>query len=201
MKTLLGAACALLIATTTVDALQIDYPALWEKATPFHVFLENVKARQDQWKPRFADAAIDAASLAEAKALPARRRILAVAEDKCSDSAWALPYIAKLAAAVPEKLEVRVIGRAEGSRIQAEHLTPDGRLATPTIIVLDENNRYIGGWVERPAELQKWYLENKPKVTQGALYEHVNKWYTEDAGRSTISEILTILAREAAEIR
>ncbi len=201
MKTLLGAACALLIATTTVDALQIDYPALWEKATPFHVLLENVKARQDQWKPRFADAAIDAASLAEAKALPARRRILAVAEDKCSDSAWALPYIAKLAAAVPEKLEVRVIGRAEGSRIQSEHLTPDGRLATPTIIVLDENNRYIGGWVERPAELQKWYLENKPKVTQGALYEHVNKWYTEDAGRSTISEILTILAREAAEIR
>ncbi|MDQ3486644.1 MAG: thioredoxin family protein, partial [Acidobacteriota bacterium] len=192
---------ALLIATTTVDALQIDYPALWEKATPFHVFLENVKARQDQWKPRFADAAIDAASLAEAKALPARRRILAVAEDKCSDSAWALPFIAKLAAAVPEKLEVRVIGRAEGSRIQSAHLTPDGRLATPTIIVLDENDRYIGGWVERPAELQKWYLENKPKVTQGALYEHVNKWYTEDAGRSTIREILTILAREAAEIR
>ncbi len=201
MKTLLSAACALLIATTTVDALQIDYPALWEKATPFHVFLENVKARQDQWKPRFADAAIDAASLAEAKALPARRRILAVAEDKCSDSAWALPFIAKLAAAVPEKLEVRVIGRAEGSRIQSAHLTPDGRLATPTIIVLDENDRYIGGWVERPAELQKWYLENKPKVTQGALYEHVNKWYTEDAGRSTIRELLTILAREAAEIR
>ncbi len=85
-----------------------------------------------------------------------------------------MPYVAKLAAAVPEKLELRVIGRAEGSRIQSAHLTPDGRLATPTIIVLDENNRYVGGWVERPAELQKWYLENKPKVTSGALYEHVN---------------------------
>jgi Thioredoxin len=199
MKTLLSAACALLVATTTIQALQIDYPALWEKATPFHVFLENVKARQDQWKPRFADAAIDAAALAEAKALPARRRILAVAEDRCSDSAWALPFIAKLAAAVPEKLELRVIGRAEGSRIQSAHLTPDGRLATPTIIVLDENDRYIGGWVERPAELQKWYVENKPKVSQGALYEHVNNWYIEDAGRSTIREILAILAREAAE--
>jgi hypothetical protein len=199
MKTLLSAACALLAATTTIHAFQIDYPAIWEKGTAFNVFLENVKARQDQWKPRFADAAIDAAALAEAKALPARRRILAVAEDRCSDSAWALPYIAKLAAAVPEKLEVRVIGRAEGSRIQSAHLTPDGRLATPTIIVLDENNRYIGGWVERPSELQQWYLENKPKVSQSALYEHVNKWYTEDAGRSTIREILAILAREAAE--
>lgn len=199
MKMLLSAACALLVATTAVHAIQIDYPALWEKATPFHVFLENVKARQDQWKPRFADAAIDAAALAEAKALPARRRILAVAEDRCSDSAWALPYIAKLAAVVPEKLEVRVIGRAEGSRIQSAHLTPDGRLATPTIIVLDENNRYVGGWVERPAELQKWYLENKPKVSSGALYEHVNKWYTDDAGKSTIREMLVILGRDAAE--
>ena len=199
MKTLLSAACALLAATATIQAFQIDYPALWEKGTPFHVFLENVKARQDQWKPRFADAAIDAAALTEAKALPARRRILAVAEDRCSDSAWALPFIAKLAAAVPEKLEIRVIGRAEGSRIQSAHLTPDGRLATPTIIVLDENNRYIGGWVERPAELQKWYVENKPKISQGALYEHVNKWYIEDAGRSTIREILAILAGEAAE--
>ena len=139
------------------------------------------------------------AALTEAKALPARRRILAVAEDRCSDSAWAVPYVAKLAAAAPEKLELRVIGRAEGSRIQSAHLTPDGRLATPTIIVLDENNRYVGGWVERPAELQKWYLENKPKVTSGALYEHVNKWYTEDAGRSTIREMLVILGRVAAE--
>lgn len=51
MKTLLSAAGALLVATTAVHALQIDYPALWEKGTPFHVFLENVKARQDQWKP------------------------------------------------------------------------------------------------------------------------------------------------------
>lgn len=199
MKTLLSAACALLLAATSAHAGQIDYAVLWEKGTPFHVFLENVKARQDQWKPRFADAAINAAALTEAKALPARRRILAVADDRCSDSAWALPYIAKLAAAVPERLEVRVIGRAEGSRIQSAHLTPDGRLATPTIIVLDENNRYIGGWVERPSELQTWYVENKPKVTSGALYEHVNKWYAADAGRSTIREMLVILGRDAAE--
>lgn len=201
MKTLLAAACAVLVGTTAVQAVQVDYPALWEKATPFHVFLGKVKARQDQWKPRFADAAIDAAALAEAKSLPARRRILAVAEDRCSDSAWALPFIAKLAAAAPEKLEMRVIGRADGSRIQSAHLTPDGRLATPTVIVLDENDRYIGGWVERPSALQNWYVENKPKVTQGALYEHVTKWYSEDAGRSTIREMLAIMAREAAEGR
>lgn len=176
-----------------------DYSALWEKATPFHVFLENVKARQDEWKPRFANAAIDPAALTAARALPARRRILAVADDRCSDSAWALPYIAKLAAAVPGTLELRVIGRREGRRIQSAHLTPDGRLATPTVIVLDEANRFIGAWIERPSELQAWYIAHKPTVTSDELYTHVSKWYADDAGRSTIRELLVILGRDAAE--
>jgi hypothetical protein len=65
--------------------------------------------------------------------------------------------------------------------------------------VLDENNRYIGGWVERPVELQTWYIENKPKVTSDELYAHVSKWYGDDAGRSTIRELLVILGRDAAE--
>lgn len=199
MKTLPGAACALLVIAPALHAARIDYPALWEKAIPFHQFLDNVKARQDQWKPRFAEAAIEPAALEAARTLPARRHILAVADDRCSDSAWALPYVAKLAAAVPEKLEVRVIDRSEGRRIQSAHLTPDGRTATPTLIVLDENNRYIGGWVERPTELQAWYVENKPKVTEAALYAHVNKWHTDDAGRSTIREMLAILSRDAAD--
>lgn len=180
-------------------ALQPDYAALWEKATAFHLFLENVKARQDEWKPRFANAAIEPAALTQARALPGKRRILAVATDRCSDSAWALPYIAKLAAAVPDKLELRVITPAEGSRIQSAHLTPDGRLATPTVIVLDDNDRYIGGWVEQPADLQKWYIDNKPRLTSDELYDYVSKWYVDDAGRSTIREVLAILGRDAAE--
>ena len=189
----------LVLAAASVHAVQPDYAALWDKAAPFHVFLESVKARQDQWKPRFANAAIDAATLTEARALPGRRRILAVANDRCSDSAWALPYIAKLAAAVPEKLELRVITPAEGNRIQAAHPTPDGRLATPTVVILDDSNRYIGAWVERPAELQAWYIENKPKVTTDELYDHVSRWYADDAGRSTVREVMAILGRAAAE--
>jgi hypothetical protein len=192
-------ALAIASATVTLEAQPPNYPALWEKATPFHVFLENVKARQDQWTSRFANAAIEAAALTEARALPGRRRILVVADDRCSDSAWAIPYIAKLAAAVPDKLELRVISSREGRRIQALHPTPDGRLATPTVVALDEHGRYIGGWVERPAELQKWYIDNKPTLSADDLYDRVSKWYTDDAGRSTIRELLAILGRDAAE--
>lgn len=193
-------ALAIVLAVSAVQAWQApDYGALWEKATPFPEFLENVKARQKDWKTRFANAAVDAGALNDARALPGRRRILAVATDRCSDSAWALPFIAKLAAVVPEKLELRVINPREGGRIQQLHLTPDGRVATPTVVVLDENNRYMGGWVERPAELQTWYIRNKPNITSDELYAHVSKWYADDAGRSTIRELLIILGRTAAE--
>ena len=197
MRAFLTAGAILLAASLTVDARQIDYAALWASATPFHTFLENVRARQEQWRSRFSNAAIDAAALTSARALPAKRRILAVAEDRCSDSAWAVPYLAKLAAAVPEKLELRVIGRTQGSRIQAEHMTPDGRRATPTIVVLDDRDAYIGAWVERPAELQKWFIENKPAVSADDLHRRMDEWYTTDAGKSTVNEVLAILNQEA----
>jgi hypothetical protein len=179
----------------------IDYAAIWAKATPFHEFLEKVRARQEQWRSRFANAAIDAGALNDARELPARRKILAIAEDRCSDSAWAVPYLAKLAAAVPDKIELRVIGRREGSGIQAEHPTPDGRRATPTIVVLDEHDRVVGVWVERPADLQKWYIGNKPTMGSDDLHDHMAKWYEDDAGRSTITEVLTIMRRTAQEAK
>ena len=202
MRDTYGMSSALSIATVVlglaaVSPQQIDYEPLWEKARPFHVFLENVRARQQQWRTRFANAAIDADAITAARSLPGRRRILAVAEDRCSDSAWVLPYVAKLAAAVPEKLEVRVLSAAEGSRIQSAHLTPDGRLATPTIAVLDDLGQFLGAWVERPSEVQTWYLEHKT-MPSDERYAHVDKWYTDDAGRSTIRELLEILRRDAA---
>ena len=173
-----------------------DYAALWEKATPFDRYLQNVRARQEAWRSRFANAAVDADLLNDVRALPSKRRILAVAEDRCSDSAWGIPYIAKLAAAVPERLELRVISRKEGSRIQSDNVTPDGRLATPTVLVLDEMNRPLGAWVERPSELQKWFIENKATMDSDVLHEKMDAWYTSDAGKSTLREVLAILKKK-----
>jgi hypothetical protein len=172
-----------------------DYAALWEKATPFDQYLQNVRARSDAWRSRFANAAIDANLLNEVRALPGKRRILAVAEDRCSDSAWAIPYMAKLAAAVPERLELRVISRKDGGRIQSDNLTPDGRIATPTVLVLDEMNRPLGAWVERPSELQKWFIENKATMDTDVLHDKMDAWYTSDAGASTLREVLAILKK------
>ncbi|HXG54618.1 MAG TPA: thioredoxin family protein [Vicinamibacterales bacterium] len=189
----------LLACATTIHAQPIDYTALWDKATPFDQFLQSVRARDAQWKSRFANAAVTADILNDMRALTGKRRILVVAMDKCSDSAWAVPYVAKLAAAVPERLELRVIGPGEGSRIQSAHLTPDGRIATPTIVVLDELNAPIGAWVERPVELQAWVIKNRATVTSEVLHEHMDAWYAKDAGKATIREIVAVLKKNAAQ--
>jgi hypothetical protein len=199
VKASLAAGAALVAMTTAGEARQVDYAGLWAKAIPFHAFLETVRARQDEWRSRFSNAAIDAAALNDAKGLPARRRILVVAEDRCSDSSWTVPYVAKLAAAVPEKLELRVISPKEGGRVQSAHLTPDGRRATPTIVVLDDEDRFVGVWVERPAELQEWFTERKATLNPDDLHERMAKWYTHDAGRSTVREVLAILRRTSPE--
>jgi hypothetical protein len=182
-----------------VQGGQIEYSALWDAAAPFDQFLAGVKSQQSKWTSRFANAAIEAEALNDARALKEKRRILVVAADSCSDSAWAVPYVAKLAAAVPERLELRVIGRREGSRIQSANLTLDGRLATPTIVILDENNQPVGAWVERPADLQKWVIDHRASVSADELHDHLDKWYTEDAGRTTVKEVLTILKNSATQ--
>ena len=76
---------AALVLGPALMAGQADYSTLWDKATPFDQFLRTVKAREQAWKSRFANAAIDADLLNEVRALPAKRRILAVAQDRFSD--------------------------------------------------------------------------------------------------------------------
>lgn len=66
-------------------------------------------------------------------------------------------------------------------------------------MILDENNRFIGAWVERPSELQKWFVENKGSVGSDELHDHIDKWQAKDAGRSTVTEVLAILGRSASE--
>jgi hypothetical protein len=200
MRTQPIAIAVALVCATVVHAQSIDYAALWEQGTPFDVFLSGVKAQEEKWRSRFANAAIEAQVLNDVRALEGKRRILVVAADTCSDSAWAVPYVAKLAAAVPERLELRVIGRKQGSRLQSANLTADGRIATPTFVILDEDNRPLGSWVERPAELQKWVISNRASVTGDELHDHIDRWQKEDDGKSTLREIVAILQKQPAKV-
>ena len=172
-----------------------DYAEHYAQGITFAQFLDHARARRDEWRSRYGDAIVGADLVTRMRALSARRRILVVAEDWCFDSANTVPYLARLVEAAPERLEMRIIDSKLGQPIMEAHPTPDGRAATPTVIVLDETGRFIGAWTERPSVAQTWFLEQQKVTMQKPLHDQLGQWYEDDKGKTTVAEIATILER------
>jgi hypothetical protein len=117
---------------------------------------------------------------------------LVVAEDRCGDSVNTIPYVARLVDLVPN-LDMRIIDARGGQAIMERHRTPDGRPATPTIVLLDERFDEAGCWVERPAKLQTWVLEHEAKLDANDLHERKYAWYDDDQGEETLREVVAML--------
>jgi hypothetical protein len=173
----------------------LDYASLYAQGISFPDFLDQVRARRDQWLKHYNDATVSADEITRMRALPARRRLLVVAEGYCLDSVNTVPYVARLVDAVPERLDMRIINAARGRSIMEAHPTPDGRAATPTMVVLDENGRLLASWTERPSVAQTWFLEQQKTTMQKPLHDQLEAWYAGDAGRTTVAEIATLLSR------
>jgi len=173
----------------------IDYSALYAKGVTFAAFLDAATAHPDDWRSRYSNAAVNADAVSRLRALPARRQLLVVAEDYCSDSTATVPYVARLVDAAPDRLEMRVIDSRTGRAVMEAHRTPDGRAATPTVVVLTAEGRLIGAWPERPSTLQTWVLEHKSTLTPEEFRERKAAWYAEDAGKSAVAEILALIER------
>ena len=79
-----------------------------------------------------------------------------------------------------------------GRAIMEAHRTPDGRAATPTVILLTEGFAEAGCFVERPRQLQDWFLEHEHTLEEEELYRQKYAWYdhekhaaeSEDSGES-----------------
>src|SRR4051812_5991284 len=172
-----------------------DYPALYAGGMTFAAFLDAARAKREEWRQRDNDAAVTPDMITRMRALPAKRLILVVAEDWCSDSVQTVPYVARLVDGAPERLAMRIINSTVGRPVMEANLTPDGRAATPTIVVLTEHQAVLGSWVERPSTAQAWFLEQQKSVMQQTLHDQLMKWYADDAGRTTLAEIAALLER------
>ena len=69
------------------------------------------------------------------------------------DAAWSIPQL--------------------GKAVMEAHRTPDGRTATPTIVVLGDDGHVIGAWTERPSSIQTWFLEKQKTTMQKPLHDEL----------------------------
>lgn len=174
---------------------EVDYQSIYGRGTTFADFLEHARAHREEWRANYNDATVSPALVTRMRALPAKRHLLVVAEDWCSDSLNTVPYIARLVDGGPERLDMRVVNREIGKAVMEAHLTPDGRTATPTIAILADDWHLIAAWTERPTSIQAWFLEKQKTTMQTPLHDELLAWYAKDAGKTTVLEIADLLER------
>lgn len=172
------------------------YARLWALATPYPRWYATVDDRVALWQGVTGLVQVPDA-LAQRASRVGPLKLLFMADDDCSDSANALPYIARLVELAPN-LELRLVDMNTGRQIGEQHRTPDGRIATPTAVVLDAHFEDRGCWVERPARLQHWYITRGDTVNVPAYRREKQGFYDFDRGMSTLEELVGVLEAAAA---
>jgi hypothetical protein len=165
---------------------------LFDGGQTYETFLEEADSRKAMWHANTENAQVPDDLLARARAVGGTWHLLAVAVDGCSDSANTIPYLAALAGAV-DGLDLRIIDSRAGRALMNANPTPDGRAATPTVLLLDDAYDEAGVFIERPAPLQEWITANRDDLTDGEYMTHKFAWYDEDLGATTMLEVIELM--------
>ncbi len=168
---------------------------LYELGVTWQAFYDAADVRRELWQTNTRRARNVRPELVERLTTAgAGLTLLAIAEAACSDSVNTVPFIAELAARAG--VELRIVSRAAGEAVLARYPTPDGRSATPTIVLL-RGGREVGAWVERPAALQTWFTSAEDVPVRERV-DRKMAWYEWDRGDSTLSDFLALVERTAA---
>ncbi|MDP2959357.1 MAG: thioredoxin family protein [Longimicrobiales bacterium] len=170
---------------------------LFEGGRNFEEFLGAARRRTELWHRLQQEGRVSEELVARARAVAGTWRILAVAEDWCGDSAYNLPYVAKLADAVVG-LELRIVDSQVGRELMESHRAPDGRPATPTFLLLDASWNEAGCFVERPSPLMAWTMDNRAEKSSDEVHAYVLDWYERDRGHGTVTDLVELMESAAA---
>ena len=165
-------------------AIDSTYKALYESGETFADFLVNAKARKEQWDGNYALKVAPDVLVTRATSAGSGWKLLVVTISSCGDSVNSVPYIASLLDKIPS-IEMRLVNPTAGKAIMEAHRTPDGRAATPTVILLDDQFNERGCWVERPANLIA-LMKEQPNFNR-------QEWYQQDRGASALDEIVQMI--------
>ncbi len=183
-----------------------ELDVLYERGVDFDSYQGAMKEKGDVWKRARSAAKLPADVAYAARRIPGQWRLLVVSEELCHDSQNTVPYLAALADSMPG-LDLRVVNSKLGKQVMEARRTPDDRSATPTVVILDEHGADAGCWIERPAALQTFYIENKPafrsagKQERERLETEFMNWYQRDAGATTLREVIVLIDAAARGAR
>lgn len=161
----------------------------------FEEYLESVVKNRELWHAVADRVRLPEDLLDRARLLPGKWHLLALSEDWCGDAVNTLPVVAGLAR--ESGWEMRVMGRDANLDVMDAHLTNGRSRSIPVVIVYDADFNEIGWWGPRPGEIQAWVMNEGLSLPSPERYKEIRRWYAKDRGRTTVSEVLDIVASGA----
>ncbi len=169
----------------------------WEQGISFEAFLEHAQENCDLWTNAYRRATPPDDQLARLDGVAGTWRLLALSADWCLDATATVSPLAAFVDAAPN-LELRHLDRDEHLDLMDEHLTNGRARSIPVVIVLDETGAERAWWGPRPADLQAWFESSEAQaLPKEERYRELRKWYARDRGRTTITEIVSLIEQAA----
>lgn len=162
--------------------------AAFDKGMPWTEYLASTKQQHDIWVKN-AGREVSAALVDRLRKAGSGLKILVIAEDWCSDSVNSVPYLGTLAGKAG--VDMRVITSEPGKPFMEAHRTPDGRAATPTVILI-RDGKEVAAWTERPASLQTWFIDMTGKIDTSDRQQRKMSWYEWNRGDDALAEIVAL---------
>ena len=174
--------------------------ALHASGQTFADFVAAAKARREGWLGLADTARVSDALIARARQVGGSWKLLVVAVDACGDSMNTVPWLARLAQDVPA-IDLRIVLPAAGRPVQDSHRSLDGRIATPTFVLLDAEGAERGCIVEQPRPLRDWAKANRGVVSLDSLHVGIRAFYAANKGEAIVTEAIEMLeAAKAGQI-
>lgn len=195
MTLVVGALAACLAAPVDPDSTA---RTLFTQGQTFPEFLAAATARREGWLKLRDSAVVSSALVQRARAVGGSWQLLVVAIDRCGDSMNSVPYLAVLADSVPA-IRLRIVSPAAGRVVQEQYRSLDGRVATPTIVLLGADGQAAGCIVELPRELRDWgHAARLQKVSLDSIHAYQRSWYAANRGVGITTEMVELLESAAA---
>ncbi|MDA0327471.1 MAG: thioredoxin family protein [Gemmatimonadetes bacterium] len=167
----------------------------FERAATFQQYLESVQKNRELWHDVYERVRLPDDLVDQARRVLGGWHLVALSEDWCGDAVNTLPVVARLADEAG--WDLRVLGRDENPDMMEGHLTNGRSRSIPIVIVFDKDFNEVGWWGPRPSEIQAWVMGEGLAISSPERYKVIRRWYAKDRGRTTLSELLHIVAPAA----
>jgi hypothetical protein len=184
----------LLVASLLQAAPRGETARLFDAGETWERFLDRVEMQRELWLRTAAGVTVSPEFVERVRHSGRDLKVLVVAEDWCPDSAYSVPYVARLTALAD--VPFRLVDRATGEPLLRAHRTQDGRTATPTVVLLREGVD-VGAWVERPAVLQDLF-RSLASPESARRFAQRGDWYEADRGVTVLKEIVALVEQTGA---